>query len=878
MHPTTRSMPMEASSFEISISDLFEALIETEAKIIYAEIGVNAAAHSIDVDLAELPQIVTHFRPREIYLSKVRHGESRPCAPAPCAVDAAGAIFHLGFFAGGVLHVCRFDAPTEITDFGARHDAPRGAFLRPDSRSLKFVFANERSFDVGDEIFADVRVNLHLQQARPAENLFTITGHDPQFILTHKQTGAALALPRGRYSLVFATRMVEGRLRRPALFLDIGQGFRCNAGEMFLLNEVDEGEWRVEFEIQSRARLLRIDPSEAPGGTFEVNGLSFRVRPRTMLGAYKQQRDFARERVETSASFCISPFIQAEIMTTGIVKPCCMFASPVSEGEKVMSVYTEPFDRIWNSENLRDVRRRMIFGEAVEQCQNCSSIERRGERSPRVEANQAWSALGWANPHNETLEDLVVTALANDFRMPAGPAWIDLDLGDLCNLKCRMCSPTSSSSIAKDPVHSHWAHFEIGAARWRGRTMVVAPERVQGIEYEGFSSVDKSGGVGVVWFEETAAMRVSRLPERIESVRIKLKDEGARAPLRVFANDTPLAPCEAVGESPAHLFDLPSSARDGGALALRFECSGRVAVEEIALLRAETGANQVAINRLASRKQWHQDVGFIKDEVFRNPERITKVQIVGGEPLLIKEARDVMRALDCEGVSRRISLVLITNGTTLDDEIIHLLGRFKEVSLIISLDGFGVVNDYIRFGSRWEIIESNIRRLLGVENVRVATNCTLQAYNMLHVTQLAEYAERLGLGFRSELLGGPSHLSCFAMPLRVRKKASEKMRRYAEGCRADISETLVRVAAAIEAYDAPFEDGLLRDFMLFTNDLDASRGQDVRVVNQELYDEIEASGVKWEAGLRFAKRADTRDGAPVVRVRQAACAAARDCN
>jgi hypothetical protein len=50
----------------------------------------------------------------------------------------------------------------------------------------------------------------------------------------------------------------------------------------------------------------------------------------------------------------------------------------------------------------------------------------------------------------------------------------------------------------------------------------------------------------------------------------------------------------------------------------------------------------------------------------------------------------------------------------------------------------------------------------------------------------------------------------------------------------------------------PPDPKLLDEFMLFTNDLDASRGQNFASVNSELLGFIEASGVCWNDKTKFA--------------------------
>ncbi|HEY8124911.1 MAG TPA: SPASM domain-containing protein [Methylocystis sp.] len=854
-----------------SISEIRNAISEIGAKVLPARIDMRAVSAVVEIDLSYFVFALRHFRPRTLYVVR------KPFDPASClrsrvdgdgdeadgglaqsrAVEAEAlneSTSHILFVSDGLVHFCRYDERDE-------------AFSTPQATVETHTTPRIELLSVGQTLPLGVRVNFDMTKYSLGSEHYVITGPDPQLILVEMSVERELSLSKGRYCLAFLPRMIEGRLRRPILFLDMGSGFCDAPGEMFLLDEAGEGEWRVEFEIQSEAFRLRLDPSDAPTGMFEILEISITVLPSKFNEEHKQNLDNASRLLGKSSTFCVSPFLQGEIMTTGIMKPCCMFNGPISQNGNVMSVYSETFDDIWNSANMREVRRKLIHGETADQCRNCAAIEDQGEKSARIDSNTAWGSLKWANPHNETFEDLIVTALSNDFRMPEGPSWIDLDLGNLCNLKCRMCSPASSSSIASDPVHARWAHFEEGApARWRGREMVLAPSRAQGIHYEGFSLIDRSEHVAVCWIVGgTAAIRVAQSVGSVSAFRIRFGEQGCLGErIQIFANETPLLDCELTPENLSHTLPLSDSDSQGD-LAIRIDCSGRIAVEDISLIRSEAGSNNIGINRFPDGKQWHQNISFIRDEVLRNKSRITKIQLVGGEPFLIRESLQTMQALVAEGIAAKINLVLITNGTVISEKILTLLSMFKEVSLLLSLDGVGAINDYIRHGSKWHEIDANIRQLARVPNLSISVNCTLQAYNMLNVSELAEYVEQLDLGFQCQLLTGPLHLSCAAMPPTVRNKAAVRMRRYALGglspdaartCRSDISATFLRLAAALEA-SAPHDGGLLQEFMSFTNDLDFSRGQSISTFNRELFDCIEASGIEWATNLRFAKRSLT---------------------
>jgi len=564
----------------------------------------------------------------------------------------------------------------------------------------------------------------------------------------------------------------------------------------------------------------------------------------------------------SSDCFCVNPFLEVNVTPAGSVRPCCAFANTdnpiapfIAVDGRPMSVYEHTIEEIWNSEFMRSVRRKLTEGEPVKECSYCYNQEKMGARSMRIEGNRAWEA-GWLNPRSETIEDLQAKARANDYRVPDGPEWIDLDVGNLCNLKCRMCNSLSSSRIANDPVHSRWTHdFEV-PARWQGLGMVVAPRRVLGVAQEGISGLDRSTSPPVAWMQGVATVRLKMPAEKVSNIEVKVRAAAPqRSPLKILVNDVPVYRGELSGATLTQTFELPTQVMQADELTLRIESPARAGIEEVKLFRAQNGKSKVAFSRLSSGKQWFQDEEFISNDLLYKIHNIVKVNFIGGEPLLIREVRSIMKHLISRGVAKNITLVMTTNGTIVDDESCDLAAQFKTVVIAVSLDGFANVNDYIRYPSKWQAIEPNIMRLRRIQNAYVYVNMTVQAYNMLHVPALAQYCEEMDLDLRYHFLETPNHLSCLVMPPEARIAAAQKMRNFAmanaHGTTTrvhrmmDIRETMLELAAILEKNNKPADPKLLSDFMIFTNDLDADRRQDFASVNDELKELIMAYGAPW---------------------------------
>ena len=103
----------------------------------------------------------------------------------------------------------------------------------------------------------------------------------------------------------------------------------------------------------------------------------------------------------------------------------------------------------------------MLEGERVPDCAACWKQEDNGGVSRRMIEIATFRDPGpkllklFRKPE-AVIRNMKAEALENDFILRHGPSDVEVEVGNLCNLNCRMCSPTYSSKIENDPVHSKW--------------------------------------------------------------------------------------------------------------------------------------------------------------------------------------------------------------------------------------------------------------------------------------------------------------------------------------------------------------------------------------------------------------------------------------
>lgn len=157
----------------------------------------------------------------------------------------------------------------------------------------------------------------------------------------------------------------------------------------------------------------------------------------------------SKKKSQTSSSFCVLPWIHLASHPHGGVSLCCLsdhfnnlnLARNESEGgRQFLKLGTASLRDIFNSDYFRLVRRQMLEGKQPEACHGCFKQESLGIESKRIAE---------ARIHGFTERDAREITDA-DGRIDPNFKFVELRLGNNCNLKCRTCNPASSTKWRAD--------------------------------------------------------------------------------------------------------------------------------------------------------------------------------------------------------------------------------------------------------------------------------------------------------------------------------------------------------------------------------------------------------------------------------------------
>lgn len=193
-----------------------------------------------------------------------------------------------------------------------------------------------------------------------------------------------------------------------------------------------------------------------------------------------------------SDTFCIRPFDHLCLNLDGTAQLCCRASHPMSEGSRTLSLFTDSYTTIWNSDHMRRARESLLAGRHIPDCVSCYSHERTSGASLRIESNANWLRRLPAAERDTAIAKLRARSEAAGHVASGLPRTLHLWFGSHCNLQCRMCDAATSTRIAADPVHRSWhpgsAHNAAGpprftdAANWSDSESVVFGEVFRSVD------------------------------------------------------------------------------------------------------------------------------------------------------------------------------------------------------------------------------------------------------------------------------------------------------------------------------------------------------------------------------------------------------------
>jgi MoaA/NifB/PqqE/SkfB family radical SAM enzyme len=128
------------------------------------------------------------------------------------------------------------------------------------------------------------------------------------------------------------------------------------------------------------------------------------------------------------------PFTGLATREDGAILACC-------RSQPVGWIQENTLEEIWNGDTLKQMRKKVLNHQWPSECLSCQRLEDSG-----VESLRQRHIAGVIPESRITLYPNVLDALKEDYSMPFEFPTMEIKLNNLCNLKCRMCSPRDSTA------------------------------------------------------------------------------------------------------------------------------------------------------------------------------------------------------------------------------------------------------------------------------------------------------------------------------------------------------------------------------------------------------------------------------------------------
>ena len=207
----------------------------------------------------------------------------------------------------------------------------------------------------------------------------------------------------------------------------------------------------------------------------------------------------------------------------------------------------------------------------------------------------------------------------------------------------------------------------------------------------------------------------------------------------------------------------------------------------------------------------------------------------GGDPMLNDETLTALRYFDKLSILSNIKFNIFTNGTIVNQEVLSLLNKAKQVMITVSLDGVGKLNEYIRYGtgSNSDDIKKNIDVFnSSIKNFQLSLSVSTMIYNIFNLVEIRDFWKELTKQYNAIdpffniIVTDPKYLDPRLLPFEAREKLIEF---YKKNQRKNEFEIVIKGLAGDY-----LGDKVHNNWVTYTNEMEKIRGNSIIELVPEL--------------------------------------------
>jgi glutamate-1-semialdehyde 2,1-aminomutase len=173
-----------------------------------------------------------------------------------------------------------------------------------------------------------------------------------------------------------------------------------------------------------------------------------------------------------------------------------------------------------------------------------------------------------------------------------------------------------------------------------------------------------------------------------------------------------------------------------------------------------------------------------------------------------------------------------TNALAYNPKLIEYLSNFKQAHILLSADGYEEINEYIRWPSKWDKIDQNIKRYTGLgDPFLIGINLTVSIWNIFYIEEILEYFKSYSSFVNINLVHYPKLQSIRNMPRPLKAKVLRQLVQLPDTERL---KSFINLQPNLdkELTLEEYQDAILK----YVAPLDASRNLDIKTNLPRLYD------------------------------------------
>jgi len=182
-------------------------------------------------------------------------------------------------------------------------------------------------------------------------------------------------------------------------------------------------------------------------------------------------------------------------------------------------------------------------------------------------------------------------------------------------------------------------------------------------------------------------------------------------------------------------------------------------------------------------ENWTDNESLV-DKFINELEQIPNLKylhFLGGETLYLKSFYTICNRLIANGLSQRIIIGLTTNCTVYSEELEHIIKNFKQVHLGLSIETVTNLNDYIRWPSKIDQVQTNIDNFIKLKdetNLHLSLRITPTVLSIYHIDSIFRFMlDQRIMAESCNILQEPTVMRIELLPNDLRQEIIDKIDR-----------------------------------------------------------------------------------------------------